>query len=223
MDLQVKNRTVLGKKVRGLRRTDIIPAEVFGRDLQNRHLSVPKKDFVKIYKKAGEHTIINLIDEQGKKIPALISDVILHPLSDEILTIDFHQIRMDEKIQTKIPIEFKGEAPAIKGGFVLVNVLDELEIEALPSDIPHNFEVDLTALENPGQSIAVRDLEIPRGVKILTPGETVIVTVTEKAKEEVEAAPPPAPTAGAAEAQTAPAAQTTPSRGNDQEISPPHQ
>jgi len=208
MELEVKNRTTLGKKVRGLRRTGIIPAEVFGRGLQNRHLSVPEKDFVKIYKKAGEHTVLTLLTEDDKKIPVLISDVVYHPITGKILTIDFHQIRMDEKIQAKIPIEFAGEAPAIKAGFILVKVLSEIEIEALPAQLPHKFDVDLSVLENPGQSIHIQNVKIPADVKILTPPEAVIVTVTQKAKEEVEAPPAPAEGAPTPEAEAAP--QTTP-------------
>lgn len=210
MELQVKSRDILGKKTRMIRRTGFIPAELFGRDLKNRHLSVGEKDFKKIYAKAGEHTLINVMTEEGEKLPALITNVTKEPLSDKILSIDFHQVRMDEKIQTKIPIEFIGIAPAIKNGFVVVNVLNEIEIEALPTHIPQKFEVDVSVLENPGEGFHVKDLKVPKDVKILTPEEMAIVTVTEKKAEEVAPAPAatetaPTPTAEAAPEETPPA------------------
>lgn len=198
MELQVKTRTVLGKKVRARREAGFIPAEIFGRGLENRHVEVAEKDFVKLYKKAGEHTVITALTEKGEKIPVLISAIDRHPLTNKFLAVDFHQIRMDEKIQTNIPIQFTGEAPAIKTGLVLVKVLEEIEIESLPGKIPAHLIVDLASLENVGQSIHIADVKAPEGVKILSPATMVIVTVMEKAKEEVEA-PKPATEASATE------------------------
>ena len=189
MELQTKTRVILGKKVKILRRDGLIPAEVYGRGLANRHLSISKKEFSKIYKTAGEHTVINLITEEKEKIPVLISEVVNESISGEILAIDFHQIRMDEKIQTKVPLEFTGEAPAAKNGLVVVNIVNELEIEALPDKIPHRIEVDIGKLESAGQSIRISELKIPAGVKVLVSDETVIVTVSEKTKEEIEVKP----------------------------------
>ncbi len=195
MELQVKTRTVLGKKVRALREAGFIPAEIFGRGLENRHVEVAEKDFLKLYKKAGEHTVLTALTEKGEKLPVLISAVDRHPLSGKFLNIDFHQIRMDENIQTKIPINFLGEAPAVKAGLVLVKVLEEVEIESLPGKIPAHLAISLNGLENIGQSIHVSDLKAPEGVKILNAATMVVATITEKAKEEVEAPKPAAETA----------------------------
>lgn len=193
MELRFKERTVLGKAVKKLRREDFIPAEIFGHGIENRHISVPAKDFARIYKKAGETTIINLVAEDGMKTPVLITAIQRHPISREFLAIDFHQIRMDEKIKVAVPIEFKGEAPAVKAGNILIKAVDELEVEAFPQDIPHKFEVDLTVLESIKQSIHVKDLKTAKGVKILAEPETVIATITEPAK--VEEVVPPSPAA----------------------------
>jgi large subunit ribosomal protein L25 len=212
IELKVKNREILGKKTRKLRRDGLIPAELFGHGLKNRHLSVPEKDFIKVYREAGEHTLINLITENNEKLPVIVSNISRHPISQKFLSVDFHQVRMDEKIQTKVPIEFTGVAPAIKNGLVVVKVLNEIEIESLPNAIPKNFEIDLSTLENVGQVISVKDLKAPPGVKILAPQEMVIVTVTEK-QEEVSSAAPAAPTATATQTETAsttPAHPTTP-------------
>ncbi len=202
MELKIQVRTILGKKVRSLRKQGLIPAEVFGHGFPNRHVTINQKDFSKLYREAGEHTIINLVMEEKEKTPVLISDVQYHPLKNGILAVDFHQIKMDEKIQTKVPIEFLGEAPAVKIGLVLVVVLHEIELEALPDKIPHRIEVDLNILEESGQSIRVQDIHFSKDVKVLTPKDAVIATIGEKAKAEEITAPPSAETEAVATKET---------------------
>ena len=179
----------MGKKTRILRRGGVIPAEIYGHGIENEHVSILEKEFSKIYKAAGENTIVNLITENQGKIPVLISEVNHDALSGQILNVDFHQVRMDEKIQTKVPLEFTGVAPATKNDLVIVTVLTDLEIEALPDKIPHRIEVSLNTLEKAGESIRVSDLKISQDVKILTSLETAIVTVSAKTKEEIEIKP----------------------------------
>ncbi|MCL4500091.1 MAG: 50S ribosomal protein L25 [Chloroflexi bacterium] len=206
MELKVQNRTVLGKQVKTLRKEGLVPAEIYGHGTENAHISVSAKDFRTIFKEAGETTVINLVDEKGEKIPAIVADVAYDHLTDAVLTVDFHRIRLDEKLEAKVPVVFQGSAPAEKKGLVLVHVTSEIDVEALPQDIPHDFPVDLSALENAGQGIYVKDLKASPKVKIKTPGDMAIVTVTEQKKEE--ATPPPAPAATAEEA--APAAEAKP-------------
>ncbi|HXF44172.1 MAG TPA: 50S ribosomal protein L25 [Candidatus Paceibacterota bacterium] len=184
MELKVKERTVTGKKVKILRKEGLIPAELFGRGVENRHLAVSEKEFIKIYKSAGGHTIVYLVDEKGGRIPTLIADVKRHPLSFRPLSIDFHQVKMDEATEATVPIEFVGTAPAEKAGLVVVKVLHEIEVKSLPDKIPHSFIVDLTKLEKNGDSIHVSDLKMPNGVKVALSPETVIASATEKTKEE---------------------------------------
>lgn len=189
MDLKVQKREVVGKKVKGLRRLGLIPGELYGREFKNQHIAVSKKDFEKLFREAGKSTVINL-EIDGKKVPALIYEAQKHPLSGEYLSIDFYHIRADEKIQTEIPIKFVGIAPAVKNGFLVVKVMDELTIETLPQHIPHEAVVDLTSLVNKGDTVYVKDLNLPKEVKVLVPPDTVIVNVVEKEEEEVEKVPP---------------------------------
>jgi len=198
MELKIQSRTVFGKKVSRLRNEGLIPAEVFGRGIKNEHVSVSAKEFSKIFKEAGENTVINLTDEKGKKLPVMISGVAHDQMKGLILSVDFHHIRMDEKIQAKVPIEFSGDAPATKKGLVLIKVLKEIEVEALPDRIPHRFDINISVLSEPGQGIFVKDLKADKDVKILMQGDATIVTVSETAKE-VEA---PAPVAAAPAADT---------------------
>jgi len=189
MELKTQNRTVLGKKVKQLRAAGIVPGEIFGHGFENKHISVAIKDFEKIYKQAGENTVITLISESGEKTPVLISRVERDLIKNIILSIDLYHVRKDEKIKTRIPIEYVGEDAIAKTGNLLVKVLDEIEVEALPDKIPHSFVVDVSTLMNQGEGISVEDLKVEKDVKILTNKETIIATITEKAKEEVATTP----------------------------------
>src|SRR3989344_2763827 len=167
MEILVKTRTILGKKVKSLRRNGLIPAEIYGHGLENRHVEVNAKDFKKVFRSAGENTLLDAMTESGEKIPVLINDVVRHPISDEVLSVDFRAVRLDEKTRVKVPVELIGEAPAVKSGFVVVRVMKEIEVEALPHKLPHKIEVDISTLQNPGESIHVGDVKLSGDVKVL--------------------------------------------------------
>ncbi len=189
MDLAVQQRKKLRKGVKGLRQEGLIPAELYGHGLANLHLTVKSRDFKKTFKDAGESTVIYLL-VGGEKRPTLVHDIQRDYLNDEIIHIDFYQVRMDEKIKAHVPLEFIGEAPAVKEkGAILNKTVSELEVEALPGDLPRHLEVDLAGLHDLDQNIYVRDLNIPAGVKVLVEPETVVVTVTAPLEEEQVEAP----------------------------------
>jgi len=149
MNLNVQERTQLGKKVKSLRKNGLVPAELFGSGVKNLHLSVSIKDFTPLYREAGENTVIYLNLPNQKKIPVLIAQVTRDAFSHQFLSIDFHQVQMDKKISAEVPIEFTDSAPALKSGFLVVTVLTKIEVEALPADIPHRFDVSLLSLSAP--------------------------------------------------------------------------
>lgn len=184
MELIAQKREILGKKVKSLRERGLIPAELYGHNTENIHLAVPLKNFVKIFEEAGTSAIINLL-VNGEKYPVLIYDYQKNYLTGEFTHVDFYRIRMDEKIQAKIPLEFVGEPPAVKEkGGILNKSMFEIEIEALPANLPPQLIVDLTQLTELDQSIYVKDLKIPAGVEVLVDPETVIATITREEKEE---------------------------------------
>ena len=196
-DIQVQKREILGKKVKALRSEGLIPAELYGRDLKNIHLEVLEKDFAKVYREAGESSVIKLkisagggSEKEGKDINVMIHDISKNPLTDEFLHVDFYQVKMDEKITASIPVKFIGEAQAVKEkNGVLVKAIQEIEIEALPGDLPQHIDVDISVLIDIGSSIYVKDINIGKNAKILVDPENVVATVTEQAKEEVVEAP----------------------------------
>lgn len=187
MEITAQKREILGKKVKSLRKGGFAPAELYGQGKENVHLSVLVKDFLKIYKEAGESTLIDVIVD-GKKTPTLIQEVVFDPVTQEVANIDFYAVKMDKKIRTEVELEFINESPAAKSGGVLVKSMKEIEVEALPKDLPQSIEVDLSKLENIHDCIYVKDLKAGERVKILIDAENVVATVVEQAKEE-EAAP----------------------------------
>jgi large subunit ribosomal protein L25 len=184
MNLTAKTREILGRSVKSLRDAGLVPAELYGHGVSNRHLSVSAKDFLKVYKEAGESVIVNL-DLDGEKIPVLIQEVSFDPVKNSALHVDFRQVNMKEKITASIPLDFTGISMAVKEKKgVLVKAMQEIEIEALPANLPSKIEVDISAINEIGESIHIKDLKAIEGVEFLVDGETVVATVSEQAKEE---------------------------------------
>lgn len=190
MDLIAQKRDVFGKKTKALRYQGRVPAELYGKALGNLHLSVSIKDLNQALK-SGENNVINLIIDSEKR-PTLVYNISHDPVTDEVLSVDFYQVRMDELLTAKVPVEFRGESPATKVGGVLVKAVQEVEVEALPSNIPQSLLIDLSGLTEIGQSFHVRDWPLnellKKGVKILLEPELVVVTVKAQMTEEQEQA-----------------------------------
>lgn len=184
MDLKTEKRDILGKKVNALRQEGSLPAELYGRAMPNLHLSVNAKDFEKVYKAAGENTIVNVIVDGAAK-PALIYDVQHNPVSGDVESIDLYAVRMDEEITAKVPIVFTGESEVVKAGLgVLIESMDEIEVEALPADIPHEITIDISGLKEIGNSIYVKDVAVTGKFKFKIDPGNVIVSISELAPEE---------------------------------------
>ncbi|MBI5147588.1 MAG: 50S ribosomal protein L25 [Parcubacteria group bacterium] len=193
MELKVQKREKFGKQLTALKKDGFLPAELYGRGISNLHLSVSAKEFAKVFKEAGENSVIDLLID-GEKRPVMIYDVDVDPLKNEPRHVDFHQIRMDEKIETEVPLRFIGESPAVKEkGGVLIKALHEIKVEAFPSDIPHVVEIDIGGLGEIGAVIHVGDLRLSDKVRILDEADAVVATISAPVVEEeapvAEAAP----------------------------------
>ena len=178
----------LPSKPDALRASGLIPAEIYGKGLSNLHITVPVKEFNKVFEKAGENTVVDLL--VGKNTySVLIHDYQKHPISDQFLAVDFLQIRLDEKITAPIPLVFIGESSAVKEmGGVLVKSMDKIEVEALPSNLPHEIEINISAITEIDGSIYVKDIVVSGNYEIITDPDTVITTVI-MPEEEVVATP----------------------------------
>jgi large subunit ribosomal protein L25 len=208
IELEARKRSELRKKIKGLRKLNLIPAIVYGRKIDSFPIAVDRKAFIKqvLESEAGMNALISLklSDEKGKGTVVLTHEVQRNPLNDEILHIDFRHIVMDEAIKTKVPVELIGVPLGVKDdGGVLVHGLREVEVKCLPSDIPDKFEIDVSALKI-GDSLRVSDLTNIAKVEILANLSEMIANCSPPTKEEEVAAPVPTPEEVAA-AEAAPA------------------
>lgn len=183
MTLNVEKREKNGIKT--LREGGKIPAVFYGRKEESTPISVLEKDFQKVWGEAGESTIISL-HGAGRDIDAIIHDVQIHPVTDRPLHIDFYVIEKDRKLTVDVPLEFIGEAPAEKAGFVLAKALHEIEVESLPANLPQYIEVDVITLIDLESQILIKDLKLPEGVESTAEPEEVVISVNEAREEEPE-------------------------------------
>lgn len=184
MDLKVSKREKLGKASNSLLSKGLVPAEIYGRGFKNEHLEVSKSEFIKVFREAGENTIVNLVFGSDKW-PALIYEVKRDFLTGEVSHVDFYKVTMTEKIKAKVPLEFMGEPPAVKEKLGVLNkAVSEIEVESLPADLPHRIEVDLSMLDSLDKSVCAKDLKISGAVKILMDPEAVIATIVAVKEEE---------------------------------------
>ncbi len=204
--LSVQPRTITGRAVKQLRAQGIVPANIFGRDLSSQSIQLNSKEFSKMFKKVGESALYYLqIEGEKEEHPVLVKEVMIHPVSGQLLHISFHQVDLKQKVTTKVPVELVGESQAQKDGLgVLVQQLDTIEIEALPTDIPEKIQLDISGLTEVGSALHVSDISVNTSkVTILTEADALIVQISALAKEEV--AEPVAPVEGAVGEAAAPA------------------
>lgn len=192
--LKATVRTLTGRKVQQLRRQGLMPSSVYGQGMEPVSIQVVDKEFEAIFDHVGESGLVDLVIDE-KVLPVLFRNPQYHPVYGTLTHVDCYKVNLKEKIVTMVPIEFVGESQAVKEGKVLVEVTNEVEIEALPTDLIEKIEVDLSKLENIDSVITVADLNVDRKVvEIKTDPEQVIVKVDEpKVEEEPVAEEAPAP------------------------------
>lgn len=183
--LKSKERDIVGKGVKKYRKEGLIPGVIYGHKTKPQNLWVDYLEFKKVFSDAGENTVIELDMESGEKNNVIIYDVQSDPVSDKLSHIDFFKIRMDEKIETEIPLEFIGESPAVKElGGILVKNMDEIPVSCFPADLPHQIEADVSALKTFEDHLKVADLKIPEKVEVLVEKDSVIALVEPPRSDE---------------------------------------
>ena len=183
--IEAQARTVLGKQNIKLRKQGILPAVLYGSGKESVHLQIASKAFDKIYRKAGENTLVNLKIDGKTETKVLIHDVAKHFMRDEAIHVDFYEVDLTKKTHAKVPLEFIGIAPAVKElGGILLKVANEIEVEALPADLPHKIEIDLTGLKTFENTIRLADVKVSDKVKILGNPDDMIVSVQAPRSEE---------------------------------------
>lgn len=188
--INAKKRTE-AEKVDALRKGGELPAVFYGAGKETTSISVPIIEFKKVWRDAGESSAVKISLGEGKDIDALIHEVQVDPITDEPIHVDFLAIDMKKKIKVNVPLVFEGISNAVKSGLGnLVKVLHEVEIEALPSDLPHNLVVDISKLETLNDQIFVSDIKIPSGVVVIDSPTEVVASIVEQVEEKEEVAAP---------------------------------
>lgn len=205
MQVQTINAEVrpdTGKQTAGrMRRQGKVPGVIYGKKVGNLPLAVPRKELERVLDREGGSALLKVIiggQGQAREFTAMVREVQRHPIKGEIIHIDFHQISLDEEIRATVPIVLEGEARGVRNGGILQYGLREVEVEALPADLPETLTIDISDLDV-GEHLSVADIKAPRGVKILTEPDAVIATIVSTRAVEAEEDTAPAEETPAAE------------------------
>lgn len=176
ISVELTERTIVRKGLNSLRREGLVPAVVHDHGKKSMHVSGDYRSIAKAYEAAGKHHPVQ-VHIGSKEHMALIKDVDFHPVKRTVRHVVFQAINVNEKAHTVVPIELVGDIPAKKLSLIVLTHLDEVEVTALPKDLPDVLKVDATTLENEGDRLTVADIKAPSGVTIDTDSEHVIATV----------------------------------------------
>lgn len=184
--LNASKREITGKQVKKLRHEGMLPGVIYGRGVSTIPITLNTREVQKLLSSISSSQLINLAVD-GKDHTTLVRDKQLHPVTGRLLHIDFLEVSMTEKIKTDVGISIQGEAPAVKNiNGILVTGLEAIQVECLPQDLPERVVVDISVLEEIGDSIFVRDINLPPEVEILSDLDDMVIVVTTPAAEEEE-------------------------------------
>jgi large subunit ribosomal protein L25 len=184
--LNVVRREQTGKKVRALRREGIVPANIYGNNVDSVAVQVSSDDLRHLMRGQGRSEIV-YVQLDGEERPTFIRDVQRNPVTDQVLHIDFMQISLMEKVKIEVPLHFVGIAPAVDTyGGIVTHQLNQVLVEALPTSIPSAIEVDLSGLTEIGQALHVSNLNVPEGAVILNDAESAVARIDLPAAERAE-------------------------------------
>lgn len=189
LTLEAKKRNTK-EDLSALREGGFMPAVFYGKKDPSTPITIEKVKFLKVWKEAGESSVVS-IKGDDLNVDALIHDVAVDPVSGEPLHADFYVFDKNKKVELSIPLEFVGVSPAVKDlGGQLIKVLFEIKIEALPQNLPHQIDVDISKLVEIGDQIHAKDIVLPQGVTLLEhPEEAVVLVDTPKEEVEIEITP----------------------------------
>ncbi len=183
--LEARKRTGNGTSAaKQTRNEGFVPAVIYGKDFETRNIEIPLKEFTSGIASRGANALFGLkID--GESYPAMALEIQREPLSKRIFHVDFHKVSLDKPVETSVPVKLEGESKGVKMGGVLEQVMWDIEVQALPLNIPEFISVDMTGVELGGE-IRVKDIEVSSDVKIVSDPEDVIALVAAKREETEE-------------------------------------
>ena len=187
MKLTVQSREVTGKKVKLLRKEWIVPGVIYGKHLNEAFsFSVSRIEFLRVFSKTGRSTPIEINGDQGEHL-VLVQELQLDPVSDHLTHIDLRAVNKDEKVTAEVPVLLTWVSPYEKSGLWRVQlILSNIEVEALPLDLPHNITIDVSVLEEEGQVIHLSDIDLWDKVVFVDDLTRTVITTVAFAEEEEE-------------------------------------
>ena len=174
--LNAEIREITGRKIRRENNRKI-PAVLYGHGVKNKNVWVNAAEFMRVFKETGESTVVKL-NLEGVDRNVLIHDYQLDPILNEIIHVDFFEVKMDEVVTADIAINIVGESPAVKNMGGILTHIDFLSVRALPGDLPHEFDIDISVLKDFDSVITVNDLDVSDKVEVLANKEQVIASVS---------------------------------------------
>jgi large subunit ribosomal protein L25 len=195
VELRSQSRTGIGKQAKRLRAEGWIPAVVYGANLASKPIQLEERSFQKTLQQAGSTSLIDLfVDDEPKPYVVLPREIQRDILTGRLQHVDFYQVQLDKKIRTMPFIEIVGESPVVSSGRgILVHILNQVEVECLPTDLIHSIQVDVSRLQTLADTITIADLPVPEGVTIMAdPADAVVSVVAPRVErvaeeEEIEA------------------------------------
>ena len=190
VQLKAQLRSEVNGQAKKIRTTGFIPAVIYGFGVKNKNIKIKQPDFEKVFAVAGEFNLVDLSIDKATPVKVIVKDIQRHGLTNNIIHVDFYQVDMSKKITAEIPLNFIGEAKAIKElGGTLVKNMDAVAVSCLPGDLVSQIEVDISVLENFNQFIRLHDLKLPDGITLAHETNEAVAGVVE-IKVEVEAPKP---------------------------------
>lgn len=188
--LKAEPRSITGKQVRQLRRQGKLPAIIYGHKIDPKSITLDLRDATKVLSTVSSSSLVT-VELDGKEYPSLVRERQIDFIVGTLKHVDFQTVSLSEKIRTSVTIRFEGEAPALKDqDAILSSGINSIEIEAYPQDLPEGFTVDISTLNAIGDSLYVKDIDVPENVEILSNPEELVVIVsssfTAEEEEEVE-------------------------------------
>ncbi len=184
---QLRDKSLRLEKIR---EQGLVPAIVYGNGRESLMISLNHVEFIKFYKIAGETTVIDLAIDTVGVVPVLVHEIAYDPRNHKLQHVDFLAIDIKSAVTVNVPVNYIGESPATRAGLGVLNTLiDEVEIEVMPMDIPQQIDVDLSGLENLGDSIRISDLKLPKSAQAVQDADVVVCVISALQTDEEEEGP----------------------------------
>jgi large subunit ribosomal protein L25 len=202
--IHATKRDVFGKQLNSHRALGRVPANLYSKDTDSIAIWLDTKELRTVLKEVSESTLLDLqLEGETKTRPIILRHIEENMFKPQVIHVDVQQVNLKEKMVINILVEVTGESQIVVDGLGLLETpTSEIEVEALPTDLPESFTVDISGLTEVGQHIQVKDLKVPQGVEILSDMEAILALITEPSKEEEETEAPVDEAAAVADVET---------------------